>query len=348
MKIAGYALPVVVLAGTLLWAVAFTEIYRRPVTRIAATEWIYENLPTSATLQVVDASGPRQVNLQFPNVAEFLAPDAPLVARFSLPDGAQITGITFRELEAATDDPAVGGVAHRVRLRIQVASDPAASEVFAEGDLSLPPGWQPGTYTLPVRAAQLEAGRDYYVVGRALEGEVVARSSTLANEHWDDGIPLRTGGRDGFSIYTGVEMQNYNDDTPEKVGQLAGWLDQTDYIFLTSNRLYGSIPRQPLRYPLTTEYYRLLFTGQLGFDLVAEFTSYPTLGPFEFPDQETTQALGLWPDPTRLSRPGVIPVYFPPAEEVFSVYDHPRVLIYKKRADFGLQDVLTKLGHLDL
>ena len=36
-------------------------------------------------------------------------------------------------------------------------------------------------------------------------------------------------------------------------------------LAITSNRLYLSIPRIPERFPLATEYYRLLFSGELGF-----------------------------------------------------------------------------------
>ena len=57
-------------------------------------------------------------------------------------------------------------------------------------------------------------------------------------------------------MYTGVEMQHYNEDTWEKRMQLYDWLDRADYIFLASNRLYAAIPRLPARYPLTIEYYR--------------------------------------------------------------------------------------------
>ena len=456
-----YATPAIVIAGTLLWAIAFTEIYRRPTTRVAASEWIYQNVPTAATLHYNDASGPRDVQLPLPNVATFL--DAPQITGFRVPTDGELFSMTFRNLrdpgvDASTEsltlvvaqDPLgsqivaggsvsdpfadTGGATRRIEvalpavalqpdvdyylfgytsagsaslilgadivvdsggvlltinaraagglppgvlsfripqegvlvsaaatvssapqpgeaadaLQVKIALDPDGTQIVAEGQLEVPAGAAPGSYTLSFSNAPLTADQQYYFIGEELRGSFMATSSTLANEHWDDGIPLRTGGRDGFSIYRGIEIQNYNDDTPEKLSQMLDWLQQADYVFLSSNRLYGSIPRQPLRYPLASEYYRLLFTGQLGFDLIGEFVSYPTLGPFEFPDQETTQALGIWPDPTRLPEPGVISVPYPPAEEAFSVYDHPRVILFKKRADFSIQDVITQLSGLDL
>ncbi|MGH2591948.1 MAG: DUF2298 domain-containing protein, partial [Anaerolineae bacterium] len=346
-RIGAYGLPIVVLMGTFLWAVAFTQIYRRPVTRVAASEWIYENIPSAATLHYTDSSGPRNVQLQLPGVTT-LSPGLRQVTGFSTPTSGELTGITFRSLsDSGVDGTLTESVSSNV-LRVKIALDSEGTQAIAEGTLEVPGGSPAGAYALTFDSAALAADRQYYFVGEATQGTLVATSSVLANEHWDDGAPLRLGGRDGFSFYLGLEMTNYDDDTTEKLGKMIGWLDQADYIFLTSNRLYGTIPRQPLRYPLTSEYYRLLFTGQLGFEQVAEFTSYPTLGPFEFPDQETTQALGLWPDPTRLPEPGVISAPFPPAEEAFSVYDHPRVLIFRKQPNFSLQGVIAKLSRFDL
>ncbi|MCX7840451.1 MAG: glycosyltransferase family 39 protein, partial [Anaerolineae bacterium] len=92
--------------------------------------------------------------------------------------------------------------------------------------------------------------------------ENIPRGATLANEHWDDPLPLRVDGRDPFGgMYRGVMMHWYDEDTPEKRAQAIEWIDRADYIILSSNRLYGSIPRLPMRYPLTTKYYEWLFDG---------------------------------------------------------------------------------------
>ncbi len=79
-----------------------------------------------------------------------------------------------------------------------------------------------------------------------------------------------TGGRDG-------QVENYAEDTPEKREQLIGWLNDADILVLSSNRLWGSIPRLPMRFPMTKEYYDLLFDGKLGFELAGRFTSFPTI-----------------------------------------------------------------------
>ena len=114
---------------------------------------------------------------------------------------------------------------------------------------------------------------------------------------------------------------------------------------LASNRLYASIPRLPPRYPLTIAYYRALFSERLGFELVADFTSYPQLGPFVFPDQECPFPLA---EADYRYQEAPIEVRLPPAEEAFSVYDHPRVLIFRKTAAYSRARVEAILGAVDL
>ena len=63
------------------------------------------------------------------------------------------------------------------------------------------------------------------------------------------------------------------------------------------------------------------FHGNLGFELVQVFTSNPTIGPLSLNDQF--------------------------AEEAFTVYDHPKVLIFKKTADYDPQKVQDILGVVD-
>lgn len=150
----------------------------------------------------------------------------------------------------------------------------------------------------------------------------IPAGSTLANEHWDDWMPIGgLNGKDSYGdggMYKSVEMTNYDDDTLDKLNMFVNNLTAADYVILSSNRLYDSIPRLPMRYPMTIRYYQLLFGGQLGFQRIAEFTSYPTLFGIQFPDQV--------------------------AEESFSVYDHPRVQIFKKTAAFNADQVRQLLA----
>jgi YYY domain-containing protein len=150
----------------------------------------------------------------------------------------------------------------------------------------------------------------------------VSDSEVLGNEHWDDTLPLRVDGMDYFRDHQGVMLELYGEDTPEKREQMVGWMDQVDYIILSSNRLYESIPRLPMRFPLTTRYYEWLFNGELGFEPVQEFTSYP-----EF--------LGITVNDDN-------------AEEAFTVYDHPKVIIFKKTAAYSHDNTVRLFNSVDL
>ena len=139
--------------------------------------------------------------------------------------------------------------------------------------------------------------------------EMIPVGSTLAVEIWDDRLPLALPDQlKQPSDYRYEDVALYDEDTPVKWQQIIKQLDRADYIILASNRLYDSIPRQPWRYPVSIRYYTHLFNGSLGFERVYDGTSFPSIGGLTIPDLD--------------------------AEEAFSVYDHPRVQIFKKTADW--------------
>jgi hypothetical protein len=154
----------------------------------------------------------------------------------------------------------------------------------------------------------------------------------VANEYWDDPLPL------SVNLYSNQMLPLYDSDTPEKWGEINLILENTDYIFLTSNRLWSSITSVPDRYPITTKYYQNLFDGKSEFKKIIEFNSYPGFslpflnkciyfGPTNFPYLHNKN---YWFEiDNNCSYPGVY-LRDDTAEEAFSVYDHPKVLIFKK------------------
>ena len=132
--------------------------------------------------------------------------------------------------------------------------------------------------------------------------------SRIANESWDDGLPFPLPEHDNL-LYSGPMLELWGPDNREKVEQILKTLAGSDWIAVTSGRVFRNITRIPTVYPMTTAYYRALFDGRLGFDLAADFTSYPSLGPLRIPDDR--------------------------AEEQFTVYDHPRVLLFRKSAGYS-------------
>ncbi|MDP6652068.1 MAG: DUF2298 domain-containing protein, partial [Gammaproteobacteria bacterium] len=168
-------------------------------------------------------------------------------------------------------------------------------------------------------------GQRYRFLSQAVEGAPLTISGAhLINESsWDDGLPLRLNGYDAFGgIYVGHNLELYWDDDEGKRQRLLDALRHGDYILISSNRQYLSISRLPTRYPLTIEYYDALFSGELGFELIAEFESTPTLGMWRLSDQA--------------------------AEETFTVYDHPRVRIFRKTSNFSTERARDILWSVDL
>ncbi len=324
--LAGGLLALVVL-GTFLWACAFIQIYLRPVTRATASRWIYTNLPTDQGAFLLLSDG-RRVPVPIPN-AQTYSPVGPVTRTpFVLESRATVTGVTIAHLEDVARRPG------EEVLDVAISADPEGNQVLARaritGDFRDPDpelGESPGDYTrvagdaapatAPWTPITLEGNRTYYLQLQALYGTLRTWSTAIANEEWDDPIPMGVDGKNGWAIYRGIMLTPYAEDTPEKVERLLHQIANVDYICLTSNRLYASIPRLPMRYPATTRYYRALFDGSLGYERVATFTSYPTLfgwgGRFGIPIPDDA------------------------AEEVFSVYDHPKVIIFRRTEAFDIE-----------
>jgi YYY domain-containing protein len=153
----------------------------------------------------------------------------------------------------------------------------------------------------------------------------VPQGSSLSAEYWDRNLPLSfPDGRDlGYYGYRAVKIDFYSDipacdpstgrapdprlcrpNNAATLAYLIGKINETDYLVEATNRIYGSIPKTPWRSPVQQQFFELLFAGRLGYTLAYDGSSFPSLGPFHFDD-------------------GFM-------DESFTVYDHPRVLIFKK------------------
>ena len=106
-------------------------------------------------------------------------------------------------------------------------------------------------------------------------------------------------------------------------------LARADYIVLYSNRLYGTVSRLPDRYPVSRAYYQTLFAGGLGYDLAESFASYPSLLGVGFVDDTFGRPDLEPPAPLANPRPHPISLDLGYADESFSVYDHPKTLIFQ-------------------
>jgi YYY domain-containing protein len=207
--------------------------------------------------------------------------------------------------------------------------------------------WQRRAVMIPLPEARLAANALNRLVVEAGPGAaVLADTSRIVNEHWDDILPVSTNGRVPYASYytevTGGQRPVTHLDNEQKRFEVYQWLDEADYIAISSQRAIWSLPRLPLSFPLMMRYYEALFSGELGFDLVGEFHADLNIGPLYISD--TGAALG-WGAPPSIGWPPPGPLA---AEEAFSVYDHPPVWIFAKSDRYSPERARQILGAVDL
>jgi YYY domain-containing protein len=336
------ALTMLVCAGTLIWAWAFIQIYGEPISRVTASRWAYTNIPTAITLRWTQAESPSQTSqLQVAAKQVDLRPRVSQSFQFKVekPNDGRMAN-----LELVLNHLQGAGV-----VAVTLTSDDE-SQTFRTAQQYIDPQHP----AIQMGSMNLQPDSPYLIRLEAQDGALIrARTSSVANEHWDDAVPQPIDGKDAYGgYYNGLtsssdgQIQNYAEDDPDKLPKVLSWLDEADYLVMSSNRLYASIPRLPWRFPMTSEYYRAMLNGELGFELVADFNSFARLGPFVFNDQEMPQVLRRTAN-TAGTPPGVW-VPYPTAEEAFSVYDHPRVLIFKKTVAYSHSLAQQVLGKYDL
>lgn len=150
--------------------------------------------------------------------------------------------------------------------------------------------------------------------------------SVLINESpWDDAlpVPVRRPGRteliwpgldDDFSFLS-LNLE-YPDDE-QKARNIAGRLDQADYLIVSSDRMRKPILALSERFPLTTAYYGMLASGDLCFERIYE-------------RRPGYRVLGVTLDDSD-------------AQETWTVYDHPSVEIYRKTGCYDREQTERRL-----
>ncbi|MCK5375605.1 MAG: glycosyltransferase family 39 protein, partial [Acidobacteria bacterium] len=322
---------IVIGAATLIYAVAFTGIYLRPITREAASRWMLEAIPGPINLHLDTGDGDARQPIAFGYDRRLTGGEMVETRARAVIAGRAHTLVLPRVL-LGTDDPE-NPITTAPEIEAVVMLD-GGDEATATGACSVT---EPGVFgcTLELDRPLTIAAADSLTIKFVLNAEparwAVLTGGAIANEtSWDDGLPLRF---DGYDPYGGIYQRDLNfelywNDDPAKRERMLEILDRSDYISISSNRQWASLPRIPERYPLVTTYYRHLVGcpveqsvvscfiaaepgdvgGDLGFELAATFTSPPSLGPLVVNDQR--------------------------ADEAFTVYDHPKVLIFRKSPDY--------------
>ncbi len=322
-----------VLIATLAWAWAFTRIYTQPHTRIAASRWIYANLPSAVTALIETDAGVHEEAISIPTARTVssnapsaplphlpvAAPGMPATARFRPAQPGRLIGLRLHTLRVRDLPPAP--IARWVTAAV------SGGDLAAEARCALPPALDRGVveaHAVECRfdPTPLDAERDYELRIEASEALELAGTALADEGSWDDALPVPLPGLDPDGRYATLALEMVWEDDETKRRRLQHVLDRSDYLVISSNRFYGSLPRNPRRWPMSLDYYRALFSGELGFALAADFAAPPALGPLRIDDQH--------------------------AEEAFTVYDHPRVLIFRKTEGYDPARSAAILARADL
>jgi hypothetical protein len=332
----------VVTLGTLAWATSFVKaVYVDDHTRIQATEWIFQNVPspfhltlqTSADSQVYQPVGA-------PDHLALISGQPPTSQTFTAQNSGALSMIDIPHAAAAGP----GG-----RLHIELATGPGGTQALDQIDVDVAQATEaaPGGPALQaaLHGARIEAGQIYTLFASAADGSpaITISRNVIGNESWDESLPVPFDGFDPYGqLYTGLTMEVRWPDGPDKLKMFLDGIAKADYILVPSQRAIWASCRISRTYPLTMEYYRALFDGRLGFDKVAQFSAPLQFGPLYVSDLGGNLA---WGQPPQLPVLNHNPFS---AEEAFSVYDHPPVWIFKKSPNFDMAAAQKVLDAIDL
>lgn len=333
---------VIVLVATVLWAYAFTRIYTEDHSRVRASDWIFQNVPGAINI------GIRSTNGELKNAPQSMP------AGFVIDNGIPFDSAFRTRADGKLESVSFAYVANMdgtdsAKLVAEVFSDGGYQEPIASGSVIArndgANGGKGNAYSIELSPAiDVKTDQVYFLRLSSIRPLSIIGSAPIHETSWDDGLPLRMDGYDPYGgIYQGdLNLELYWNDDQEKFDRFVNTLNAGDHIFISSNRQWGTTTRLPERYPLTSLYYRELmgcpdeieiltcynnatsgmYEGRLGFELVATFTSYPRLFGMEINTQF--------------------------ADEAFTVYDAPKVLIFKKTATYDANAVQKILSRADL
>ncbi|MCU0495002.1 MAG: glycosyltransferase family 39 protein, partial [Chloroflexaceae bacterium] len=115
--------------------------------------------------------------------------------------------------------------------------------------------------------------------------------------------------RFGPFLFRSETLLLYNEGTAESPAYYGQALSQADYFVIADRSQYATFPRFPELFPVRACFYRQLFSGGLGYQLVYQGSRGPMLGNWR---------IGGERDPL--------------LEETFQVFDHPTVMIFQRTA----------------
>ena len=338
--ILGKGIAVFAVIGTIIYGIAFSNIYTKEEPRHEASKWIYQNVPGPITLPIQMEEG-ETYNQQIAISQNYLFNNG---IPYSLSFLANRTGVLselhFYKLETVqlfnenqeTDEIHV--------ISIKIGDNPASFLIpdIEEGKID---------YVLKFDEPILIQKNMLYsmeIVVNTTDALKITGAAPINETNWDMALPFRVDNYDPFAgLYrSDLNLDIYADGDEIKRDRFISMLDQGDYLFISSSRQWGSLLRIPERYPMAEQYYSALmgcpetitvekcynnvelgmYQGRLGFDLVYIAENSPHIGKFKINDQSS--------------------------EEAFTVYDHPKVFIFKKSDSYDANAIAEFFNSIDI
>ncbi len=338
--ILGKGIAVFSVIGTIIYGIAFSNLYTKEEPRHEASKWIYQNVPGPITLPIQMEEG-ETYNQQIAISQNYLFNNG---IPYSLSFLANRTGVLselhFYKLETVqlfnenqeTDEIHV--------ISIKIGDNPASFLIpdIEEGKID---------YVLKFDEPILIQKNMLYsmeIVVNTTDALKITGAAPINETNWDMALPFRVDNYDPFAgLYrSDLNLDIYADGDEIKRDRFISMLDQGDYLFISSSRQWGSLPRIPERYPMAEQYYSALmgcpetitvekcynnvesgmYQGRLGFDLVYIAENSPHIGKFKINDQSS--------------------------EEAFTVYDHPKVFIFKKSDSYDANVIAEFFNSIDI
>lgn len=138
----------------------------------------------------------------------------------------------------------------------------------------------------------------------------IPQGSTIVLEEWNDPLPLNlppdeSGSPRLASVYKSVSVNMFAPESTAKHTQIENALRVADFYIFPNNRTYGAIIPLEYDFPVTSQVLKDILDGSNSYVPIAKFTRNPSIkiGSFEYTFNDE------W------------------AEEAFTVYDHPTVII---------------------
>ncbi|WP_028602082.1 DUF2298 domain-containing protein [Ottowia thiooxydans] len=327
----------VVITASLLWAFAFHQVHRSLHPYVAATHWMLRNVPAPVYARTAESGS---IAIGWGLAGRYGDTQAPGdgVRSVAMASGDIETASLFR-IRREEGEPAVSVQIYDEQDKLIARSLPAALEFGASDVLE--------NVRLPLsRAVTLVEGQAYRVQVSVTGGLATLEAATIGTEGgWTDQIPMRISRQPfGASVeagspsgtthwrnpnidpfahgyYRALDFAMVEPDDARKRERLIAAAGEMDWLVVPNERLYTPMRRNPLRFPMTVAFYQGLFDGTLGYELALTSTSWPRLGPLSICDHKVPVK-----DPQcSIEVPEALA-----AEEAFSVYDHPAVMIFRK------------------